>query len=157
MPPSSLRWDESQMPSQHGRLIIVTGANAGLGFSTSFGFARAGGHVILACRNETRGAEAERKINDQCQGDEDSVGKAEYMQLDIGSMQSVREFASAFKTRFSGRRLDILVLNAGVKAVEYGETVDGFEQQFGVNHLGHFSCINSVAASCDENGRVRNC
>lgn len=129
------------MPSQHGRLIIVTGANAGLGFSTSFGFARAGGHVILACRNETRGAEAERKINDQCQGDEDSVGKAEYMQLDIGSMQSVREFASAFKTRFSGRRLDILVLNAGVKAVEYGETVDGFEQQFGVNHLGHFALV----------------
>ncbi|KAG2776866.1 hypothetical protein JG687_00005265 [Phytophthora cactorum] len=142
MPPSSLHWDESQMPSQHGRLVIVTGANAGLGFATSLGFARAGAHVILACRNETRGLEAQKQINDQVHADkatEDAVGGAEYMQLDVGSLQSVRDFASAIKTRFSERRLDILVLNAGVKAVEYGETVDGFEQQFGVNHLGHFA------------------
>ncbi|KAG3114354.1 hypothetical protein PI124_g6839 [Phytophthora idaei] len=142
MPPSSLHWDEFQMPSQHGRLVIVTGANAGLGFATSLGFARAGAHVILACRNETRGLEAQKQINGQVHADkatEDAVGGAEYMQLDVGSLQSVRDFASAFKTRFSGRRLDILVLNAGVKPVEYGETVDGFEQQFGVNHLGHFA------------------
>ncbi|ETI47062.1 hypothetical protein F441_08642 [Phytophthora nicotianae CJ01A1] len=142
MPPSSLRWDESQMPSQHGRLVVVTGANAGLGFATSLAFARAGAHVILACRNESRGLEAQTQINGQIQADkatESAMGVVEYMQLDVGSLQSVRDFASSFKTRFSGHRLAILVLNAGVKAVEYGETVDGFEQQFGVNHLGHFA------------------
>ncbi|OWY94224.1 Retinol dehydrogenase [Phytophthora megakarya] len=155
MPPLSLRWDESQMPSQLGRLVIVTGANAGLGFATSLALARAGAHVILfatslalvragahvilACRSETRGLEAQTQINDQLQTEDTAVGEAEFMQLDVGSLQSVRDFASVFKTRFSERRLDILVLNAGVKAVEYGETVDGFEQQFGVNHLGHFA------------------
>ncbi|POM68345.1 Retinol dehydrogenase [Phytophthora palmivora] len=93
----------------------------------------------MACRHETRGLNAQKQINEQLQtekANEEAVeGEAEYMQLDVG----VRDFASAFKTRFPERRLDILVLNAGVKAVEYGETVDGFEQQFGVNHLGHFA------------------
>ncbi|KAG6604585.1 WW domain-containing oxidoreductase [Phytophthora cinnamomi] len=143
MPPSSLRWDESQMPPQHGRLAVVTGANTGLGFATSLALARAGAYVVLACRNEARGLEAQQRIRDEIQAGSDTeggaVGHAEYMQLDVGALQSVRDFASAFTARFAGRRLDILVLNAGVKAVEYGETVDGFEQQFGVNHLGHFA------------------
>ncbi|GMF16414.1 unnamed protein product [Phytophthora fragariaefolia] len=142
MPPSSLRWDEAHMPPQRGRLAIVTGANTGLGFATSLALARAGAHVVLACRNEARGLEAQQRIRDEVQsskGVEGAVGDAEYMQLDVGALQSVRDFAPAFTARFSGRRLDILVLNAGVKAVEYGETVDGFEQQFGVNHLGHFA------------------
>ncbi|KAG7400371.1 hypothetical protein PHYBOEH_005959 [Phytophthora boehmeriae] len=143
MPPSSPHWDESQMPRQSGRLAIVTGANTGLGFSTALGLAKAGAYVVLACRNEARGLEAQNRICDQLQignGDKNGViGDAEYMHLDVGSLQSIRDFAENFKTRFSGRRLDILVLNAGVKAVNYGETVDGFEQQFGVNHLGHFA------------------
>ncbi|KAE9353779.1 hypothetical protein PF008_g4826 [Phytophthora fragariae] len=145
MPPSSLRWDESQMPPQHGRLAIVTGANTGLGFATSLALARAGAHVILACRNEARGLEAQQRIHNEIQAsndtESDAVGAAEFMQLDVGVLQSVRDFASTFTTRFSGRRLDMLVLNAGVKAVEYGETADGFEQQFGVNHLGHFALV----------------
>jgi NAD(P)-dependent dehydrogenase (short-subunit alcohol dehydrogenase family) len=131
------------MSSQHGRLAVVTGANAGLGFATALALARAGAHAVLACRNEARGLAAEKQINGQLQNVKDdassAVGKAEYMQLDVGSLQSVRNFASTFRTRFSTHRLDILVLNAGVKAVEYGETVDGYEQQFGVNHLGHFA------------------
>ncbi|KAL4165561.1 hypothetical protein KRP22_014271 [Phytophthora ramorum] len=141
MPPSSLRWGESQMPPQHGRLAVVTGANTGLGFATALGLARAGAYVVLACRNETRGLEAQKQIRDQLPtaNADAAVGSAEYMQLDVGALQSVRDFVSAFQTRFSGRRLDLLVLNAGVKAIEYGETVDGFEQQFGVNHLGHFA------------------
>lgn len=88
MPPSSLRWDESQMPPQHGRLAIVTGANTGLGFATSVALARAGAHVILACRNEARGLEAQQRIRDEIKAGNDtssvSVGAAEYMQLDVG-------------------------------------------------------------------------
>lgn len=127
------------MPRQDGRLAIVTGANTGLGFATALGLARAGMYVVLACRNELRGIEAQIRIRGLLQAEGDARGDVEYINLDVGALQSVHDFAESFKTRFSGRRIDILVLNAGVKAVRYGETVDGFEQQFGVNHLGHFA------------------
>ncbi|RLN87749.1 hypothetical protein BBJ28_00005446 [Nothophytophthora sp. Chile5] len=130
------------MPRQDGRLAVVTGANAGLGFATSLALVRAGARVVLACRNEGRGLEAQRKIHELLDAEDNgdrARGEAEYMHLDAGDLRSVRAFATSFTTRFPGRRLDILVLNAGVKAVTYGETVDGFEQQFGVNHLGHFA------------------
>ncbi|KAJ8556727.1 hypothetical protein ON010_g9239 [Phytophthora cinnamomi] len=106
MPPSSLRWDESQMPPQHGRLAVVTGANTGLGFATSLALARAGAYVVLACRNEARGLEAQQRIRDEIQAGSDTeggaVGHAEYMQLDVGALQSVRDFASPSRR---GRRV----------------------------------------------------
>lgn len=138
MPPSSMQWTEALMPRQDGRVAIVTGGNAGLGFATARGLVRAGAMVVLACRSEQRGREAEAKINAELAEDTSAAsGRAEFMLLDVGDLASVRSFASAFGERFE--RLDVLVLNAGVKAVNYGESKDGFEQQFGVNHLGHFA------------------
>lgn len=133
MPPSSTQWTEALMPSQRGRVALVTGGNAGLGFATALGLARAGARVVLACRSEPRGRAAAAKIN----AAEGVVGTVELMLLDVGSLESIRVFSDAFLAKFD--RLDVLVLNAGVKAVNYGESADGFEQQFGVNHLGHFA------------------
>jgi NAD(P)-dependent dehydrogenase (short-subunit alcohol dehydrogenase family) len=138
MPPSSTQWTEALMPRQDGRVAVVTGGNTGLGFATARGLARAGAVVVLACRSEQRGQEAEAAINAELAGNASAAsGRAEFMLLDVGDLASVRSFADAFGQRYE--RLDVLVLNAGVKAVNYGESKDGFEQQFGVNHLGHFA------------------
>ncbi|RLN46668.1 hypothetical protein BBJ29_001397 [Phytophthora kernoviae] len=91
------------MPRQHGRLAIVTGSNTGLGFSTALSLAKAGAYVVLACRNEARGLEAQKQIRDQLQigndDEHDAIGGAEYMRLDVGELQSIRDFAKSFKTR----------------------------------------------------------
>lgn len=140
MPPSSTHWDLSHMPSLAGKIAIVTGANAGLGFATALPLVRSGAFVVLACRDATRGQDAVHRITEQLAAESAPSapsGTAEFMTLDVGSLASVRAFAAAFAARFD--RLDLLVLNAGVKAVKHAVTVDGFESQFGVNHLGHFA------------------
>lgn len=148
MPPSSKQWETALMPSLAGRVVVVTGANAGLGFATTLPLVRKGAHVVLACRDATRGQEAAQRIRDLLQQERDDEthveavskeqeGTAEYMHLDVGSLASVRAFAKEFTARFP--HLDLLVLNAGVKAIKHATTVDGFESQFGVNHLGHFA------------------
>lgn len=138
MPPSSTQWTENDMPRLEGRVALVTGANTGLGFATALGLARGGAHVVLACRSESRGRDAQQEIEKLLE-DEPSTprGSAEFMLLDVGSLESIRAFAKSFQAKVD--RLDILVLNAGVKAVAFDTTVDGFEQQMGVNHLGHFA------------------
>lgn len=147
MPPSSKQWETALMPSLAGKIVVVTGANAGLGFATTLPLVRKGAHVVLACRDATRGQEAAQRIHDLLQQERDDghaeavrkeeEGIAEYMNLDVGSLASVRAFAEVFTSRFP--QLDLLVLNAGVKAIKHATTVDGFESQFGVNHLGHFA------------------
>ncbi|TYZ59047.1 hypothetical protein PybrP1_007596 [[Pythium] brassicae (nom. inval.)] len=141
MPPSSAHWDLSHMPTLVGKVAIVTGANAGLGFATALPLARSGAFVVLACRDATRGQDAARRIAEQLAVEDAAssgpAGIAEFMQLDVGSLASVRAFTAAFAARFE--HLDLLVLNAGVKAVKHAVTADGFESQFGVNHLGHFA------------------
>ncbi|KAF1334174.1 Ww domain-containing oxidoreductase, partial [Globisporangium splendens] len=143
MPPSSQQWSTKLMPSLVGKLVVVTGANAGLGFATTLPLVRDGAHVILACRDETRGRAAAQKIpdllaqEDEENGNKQQHGVAEYMNLDVGNLDSIHAFAREFTAKYD--RLDILVLNAGVKAVKYSTTVDGFEAQFGINHLGHFA------------------
>jgi NAD(P)-dependent dehydrogenase (short-subunit alcohol dehydrogenase family) len=112
-----------------GRVYIVTGANSGAGFATSAQLARQGAHVVGGCRRVDAGKEAFAEL-------ENARGSAEVMQLDLASLASVRRFAEAFITRHD--RLDGLVNNAGVMACPEGKTEDGFETQFGVNHLGHF-------------------
>ena len=114
-----------------GKTAVVTGANCGLGYETAKDFAKRGAKVILACRNLNLGKEAADQIIKQTKNPNVSV-----MSLDLSNLASVRSFSSAFLG--TEDRLDILVNNAGVMACPKATTVDGFEYQFGVNHLGHF-------------------
>lgn len=123
-------WNAYDIPDQGGRVAVVTGANSGLGYVTARELARRGARVVLACRSEARGVAAVERLRSEVPG-----AQAELRLLDLGDLGSVREFAATFPDD----RLDLLVNNAGVMALPYGTTVDGFETQFGVNHLGHFA------------------
>ncbi|MFJ9818334.1 oxidoreductase [Streptomyces sp. NPDC101151] len=123
-------WTAQDIPDQSGRTAVVTGANSGLGYVTARELARKGARVVLACRSEARGRDAGERLVAEVPG---AVAGVE--RLDLGDLGSVREFAD----RLPYERLDLLVNNAGVMAPPYGRTADGFETQFGVNHLGHFA------------------
>ncbi|MFD7168575.1 oxidoreductase [Streptomyces violascens] len=123
-------WSAQDIPDQSGRTAVVTGANSGIGLVTARELARRGARVVLACRSEARGRAAEDRIRSEVPG-----ARAEFRPLDLADLASVREFAA----KFPYEQLDLLVNNAGVMALPYGKTADGFETQFGVNHLGHFA------------------
>ncbi|KAJ0410459.1 hypothetical protein P43SY_002791 [Pythium insidiosum] len=125
------RWDIKCMPSQAGRVVIVTGANSGIGFATASAFAARGAHVILACRSPQRGQAAAVKIRE-----ETGSASVDFMQLDVGSVASIRTFCSHIHDRFD--HIDVLINNAGVMHPQHVKTIDGFESHFAVNHLGHF-------------------
>jgi NAD(P)-dependent dehydrogenase (short-subunit alcohol dehydrogenase family) len=125
-----MAWTANDIPDQSGRTAVVTGANTGLGYCTTRELARRGARVLLACRSEKRGKEA----LDRLQAEVPSC-RAGYRHLDLADLSSVRAFAR----EFGDDRLDLLVNNAGLMALPYGRTADGFETQFGVNHLGHFA------------------
>lgn len=120
------------MPSQQGRIAVVTGANSGLGKHTSQALARKGAKVIMACRNLEKGEWARQQILQQ-----NPRVEPEVWQLDLASLASVEAFADRFLG--SSERLDLLINNAGLMAIPEGRTREGFEMQFGVNHLGHFA------------------
>ena len=126
------KWSSADIPSQAGRVAVVTGANSGLGLITARELARAGATVVLACRAPARAASAVEAILA-------SVPHAalDVWQLDLADLASVRDFADGIATSYD--HLDLLVNNAGVMAVAQGRTADGFELQFGTNHLGHFA------------------
>ncbi|MEU0056749.1 oxidoreductase [Streptomyces sp. NPDC006334] len=126
----SVAWSTRDIPDQSGRTAVVTGANSGIGYVTARELARRGAHVVLACRSESRGREAVERLAGEVPG-----ADVELRPLDLGDLASVREFAA----RLPHARLGLLVNNAGVMALPYGTTADGFETQFGVNHLGHFA------------------
>jgi NAD(P)-dependent dehydrogenase (short-subunit alcohol dehydrogenase family) len=128
----SNQWTTRNIPDLTDKVIIVTGANCGLGYEAAKEFARKGARTVLACRSMEKAQAALDQIRQEI-----PEAAAEIMQLDLASLASVRDFAEAFKSRYD--RLDILVNNAGIMWVEYGRTVDGFERQFGTNHLGHFA------------------
>jgi NAD(P)-dependent dehydrogenase (short-subunit alcohol dehydrogenase family) len=119
-------WTAADLPSFAERTVIVTGANSGLGLVTARELARVGAKVILACRNTAKGEEAAAGM----------TGEVEVRKLDLQDLASVREFADGVSTT------DVLVNNAGIMAVPYAQTVDGFESQIGTNHLGHFALTN---------------
>jgi NAD(P)-dependent dehydrogenase (short-subunit alcohol dehydrogenase family) len=126
------KWTAADIPSQRGRIAVVTGANSGLGLVTARELARAGARVVLACRDLAKGADARREIEAAAPGAELQLAK-----LDLGSLASVAEFAEGFKGGHDG--LDLLINNAGVMAPPRRTTADGFELQLGTNHLGHFA------------------
>jgi len=126
------RWTLEDIPSQNGRSAIVTGANTGIGYETARALARAGGNVILACRSSTRGQMAVERL-----ASEGPPGRAEFALLDLADLDSVRAFAESYAR--SHDRLDLLINNAGVMIPPASKTKQGFELQFGVNHLGHFA------------------
>lgn len=120
------------MPPQSGKIALVTGANSGLGFATAKGLAQAGATVIMACRNPAKAQTALQQIRDAA-----PQSSVETLPLDLADLASVRRFASEFSSRYP--RLDLLCNNAGVMALPYGKTRDGFELQIGINHLGPFA------------------
>ncbi|WP_030323773.1 oxidoreductase [Streptomyces sp. NRRL B-3229] len=131
-------WNEKAIPDQSGRVAVVTGANSGIGYAAARELARKGARVVLACRSERRGGEARDRLLSEVPGAE-----AELARLNLGDLASVREFA----TSYPYDRLDLLINNAGVMALPYGTTADGFETQFGTNHLGHFALTGLLLPS----------
>lgn len=125
-------WTETNIPNLNGKVMIVTGANIGLGFETAKVFARNAATVILACRNIDKGHAARQEMLREAPS-----ADVEVMQLDLSSLHSVHKFAEAFKSKYA--HLDVLVNNAGISLVPYGITENGFERHFAVNHLGHFA------------------
>jgi NAD(P)-dependent dehydrogenase (short-subunit alcohol dehydrogenase family) len=119
-------WTAADLPSFAGRTVIVTGANSGLGEITARELARVGAKVILAVRNTGKGDAAASAM----------TGEVEVRRLDLQDLASVREFSEGVDA------VDVLVNNAGIMAVPYAQTVDGFESQIGTNHLGHFALTN---------------
>ena len=119
------KWTAADIPDQSGRVAVITGANSGLGLATARELAGAGAQVIIACRNTEKGAAAAREIG---------VPIDQVQPLDLASLESVQAFAE----RLDGD-VDVLINNAGVMAPPRQETADGYELQFGTNHLGHFA------------------
>jgi len=125
-------WSEADIPDQTGRVAVVTGANSGLGLETARQLAAHGATVVLAVRSPERGAAAVDDIASTVPG-----ARLEVERLDLASLDSVRAAADSLRGRHD--RIDLLINNAGVMYTDRGLTADGFELQFGTNHLGHFA------------------
>jgi NAD(P)-dependent dehydrogenase (short-subunit alcohol dehydrogenase family) len=137
------KWTAKDIPDQSGRTAIVTGANSGIGLVAARELARAGARVIMACRDDAKATAAASDIGDN----------VEVAVLDLASLASVRAFAEDFRTKGAG--LDLLINNAGVMAPPRQTTVDGFELQFGTNHLGHFALTGLLLETMSGRGDAR--
>jgi len=130
--PDKKSWAADDLPDLHDKMIVVTGGNSGIGYEAALAFARKRADVILACRDAGKARAAADQIAASASG-----ARVEVMQLDLSSLASVRSFADAFHAKRPA--LHVLCNNAGVMAIPYRQTADGFEMQFGTNHLGHFA------------------
>src|SRR6202453_1825087 len=144
----SAKWSSEQIPDQHGRTAIVTGANSGLGLATARELARHGARVVLACRNTAKGERALAEI----QADAPDA-QVELAALDLSSLGSVESFAERFRADHDG--LDLLINNAGLMAPPRGVTADGFELQLGTNHLGHFALTGRLIGAMEGRADAR--
>jgi len=134
------------MPDQTGRRVVITGANSGIGFEAAKELTRKGAEVVMACRSTERGESAAEEIRADV-GDADLVVE----ELDLASLSSVRSFAERMSDE---EEIGVLINNAGVMAIPRKETEDGFETQFGVNHLGHFALTGLLLDKLADDGRV---
>lgn len=125
------KWDSRNIEDQSGKVVIVTGSSSGIGFEAARVLANKGAEVIIAVRNSEKGESALNKIIN-----ENPDARLKVMNLDLADLESVGEFVQAFKNEYSC--LNILINNAGVMIPPYTKTKDGFELQFGTNHMGHF-------------------
>ncbi|MDM1888548.1 SDR family NAD(P)-dependent oxidoreductase [Mycobacteroides abscessus] len=129
---STTKWSTTDIPDQTGRIAIVTGANTGLGLETAKALAAHGAHVVLAVRNAEKGKAAAAAITAA-----HSSADVTLQSLDLSSLESVRRASDELKGRYD--KIDLLINNAGVMWTEKSSTADGFELQFGTNHLGHYA------------------
>ena len=156
------KWTQTDIPDMTGKVVIITGANSGLGLESTKALAAKGATVVMACRNMGKAEAAKAELLAA-----DPNAKLIVMELDNASLASVRTFVEAFKAKYD--RLDLLLNNAGVMAIPRTETEDGFEMQLGVNHLAHFaltghlidlltgtpsSRVHSTSSSAAFNGRI---
>lgn len=130
-------WTAEDIPDLSGKIVIITGANSGIGLAASRELARKGAEVIMACRFQDKAEAAIQQIMEDI-----PRAKLEYIHLDLVDLASVKKFAADFKSRYD--RLDVLLNNAGIMMVPYRKTADGFESQLGTNHLGHFALTGSL-------------
>ena len=133
------KWTTNDIPDQTGRTAVITGANTGLGFETAAALAARGARVVLAVRNLEKGKQAVARITDATPG-----ADVQLQELDLGSLASVRDAAAQLRSDHD--RIDLLINNAGVMYPPKATTADGFETQFGTNHLGHFALTGLLLA-----------
>ncbi len=129
---SEKKWDTKDIINQKGKTVLITGANAGIGFEAALALAQRDAEVILAVRNPEKGNRAMGKILEKY-----GPAKVRVMELDLANLESVKNFAREFTSAFP--TLNILINNAGVMIPPFTQTADGFELQMGTNHLGHFA------------------
>lgn len=128
-------WSEDDVPDMSGKIAIVTGANSGIGYETTRVLAQRGATVVMACRNLSKAEAAAAEMRGLR-----LAGEIVVMPLDLADLASVRSFAQDFLARYG--RLDLLINNAGIMIPPLGRTAQGYESQFGTNHLGHFALTN---------------
>jgi NAD(P)-dependent dehydrogenase (short-subunit alcohol dehydrogenase family) len=134
-----------------GKRILITGVSAGIGVETARALAAHGAHVVGAARDLAKAEAATKQVrNDATAGG----GSFELIALDLGNLKNVRACADALLAK--GERFDVVIANAGVMATPFAYTVDGFEMQFGTNHLGHFVFVNRIAPLIRKGGRLIN-
>jgi len=126
------KWTSENIPNQKGKVVIVTGSSSGIGFEAARELAKKDATVIIAVRNIEKGNNAANKIRHEHKNADVHV-----LEIDLASLDSVKLFVKTFKEKFN--KLDLLINNAGVMIPPYSKTEDGFELQFGTNHLGHFA------------------
>jgi NAD(P)-dependent dehydrogenase (short-subunit alcohol dehydrogenase family) len=134
---AATKWTEGDIPDQTGRVVLITGANSGIGWEAARALAENGARVVLACRTRSKAEDARARILEHAPG-----ADVDLVDLDLSDLASVREAAARVTTDYA--RLDVLVNNAGIMAVPDQRTADGFEMQFGTNHLGHFAFTGLV-------------
>ncbi|MCA2978669.1 MAG: SDR family oxidoreductase [Myxococcaceae bacterium] len=141
-------WTTADLPDLTGQVFVITGANSGLGLEATRRLAEKGATVVMACRSAQRAEAVAAPLREAA-----PAARLEVMTLDLSSLDGVARFAEALASRFP--RVDVLMNNAGVMALPYRKTADGFELQFGTNHLGHFALTARVLPLLEASGRAR--